>query len=747
MKRHAILFMCLLLAAAGLQGKELVYQDREGVIRWSGDDSRVALYGANYCLPSACDYRAAGYVGGDRDAMIAEDLDHFKRMGWNGLRLSFWGDWQNTDARGNLIDNDHLRLLERLIDEATKRGIYMLLSPIVTYNSQWPEMTDTTNIGFMNTFSKADLILDPVAKQAQKNYVVQLLNHTNRYTGRKIKDEPNILFIEVINEPAQFPDKPEEMTDYINGMVDAIRSTGCEKLTFYNVSQNFKVAPIVAASKVDGGTYAWYPNALNNHREIKGNQLLCVDRYEQLLDPVMKGKSRIVYEFDATDRVDGIQVPAMVREFVRGGCQFMAMFSYDMLRTAPQNLGWETHFVNMVYTPRKAVASMIAAEIARRIAPGEPNPYYPENCRFGDFRVSYEENLAMLNSSDMYYHTGNTVDTPKDLSQLCHIAGVGSSPMVEYGGNGIYFIDRENDGSWTLDLYPDIIAVGDAFDNPSPYKQLVISDCRERDIAVSLPGLTKSGKVYPGKYRIDDNGITRIADHPQQEFYAQYKGWPSPVAVPSKPDRWNSKDWYTTIQPTDDMADYTVILDAAEGMGSILYSRNFESPECLVRLVKTAPGMNNGYELSVKDLTLNPSWRTADDVTLSHYFGDCLWNRKGVAPRTIKIWAKGLNGTDRAIVNFVDKDGRAFGVAFPLTADVEEIEVPVSSLKPMPAVVLPQDWPGVCDYYYPQSTTTIAVQPDWDGMERVQVSLRGELYDEGNKTNRGIVVEKIVLCY
>lgn len=748
MKRHAIIFICLLIAAVGLQARELVYQDAQGVIRWTGDDSRVALYGANYCLPSACDYRAAGYVDGDRDAMIAEDLDHFVRMGWDGLRLCFWGDWQNTDAAGNLIDNDHLRLLDRLIDEATRRNIYMLLSPIVTYNSQWPEMTDTTNTGFMKTFSKADLILDPVAKQAQKNYIVQLLNHTNRYTGRKIKDEPNILFIEVINEPTQFPDKPKEMADYINGMVDAIRSTGCEKLTFYNVSQNFKVAPIVAASKVDGGTYAWYPNSLNNHRAIEGNQLLCVDRYEQLLDPVMKGKSRIVYEFDATDRTDGIQVPAMVREFVRGGCQFMAMFSYDMLRTAPQNLGWETHFVNMVYTPRKAVASMIAAEIARRMTPGEPNPYYPANCRFGDFRVSNEDGIAMLNSGDMYYHTGNTADAPKDLSQLRHIAGVGSSPMVDYAGNGIYFIDREDDGSWTLDLYPDIIAVSDAFDNPSPYKQLVISDCRERDITVSLPGLGKlSGTVYPGKYRIDRGGITRIADHPQQEFYAQYKGWPSPVTVPTKPDCWNSKDWYTTVQPTDETADYVTLLDAGEGTSRILYSRNFESPECSMRLVKTLPGMNNGYELTVKDLTHNPAWRTADDVTLSHYCGDRLWNHKGVAPKVIKVWAKGLNGTDRAIVNFVDKDGRAFGAEFPLTADMKEIEVPVSALTPKPAVVLPQDWPGVCDYYYPQSTSGVTGQPDWDGVERVQVSLRGELYDDNNKANRGIVVEKIVLGY
>ena len=338
--KKIILLVGIMLAVLGLQAKELVYQDKEGNIRWTKDNSRVALYGANYCLPSACDFRAAVYVDGDRDAMISEDLDHFKRMGWDGLRLCFWGDWQNTDAQGNLIQNEHLRLLERLIDEAAKRDIYILLSPIVTYNSQWPEMTDSTNTGFMNVYSKPDLILDSAAKEAQKNYVKQLLNHTNRYTGRKIKDEPNIIFVEVSNEPAQMADKPEAMTDYINGMVDAIKSAGCDKLIFYNVSQDFKVAPIVAASKVDGGTYAWYPQGLTSYRTVKGNPLLCVDRYEQLADPAMKGKSKIVYEFDSTQRDGGLQVPAMVREFVRGGCQFIAMFSYDMLRTAPKNLGW-----------------------------------------------------------------------------------------------------------------------------------------------------------------------------------------------------------------------------------------------------------------------------------------------------------------------------------------------------------------------------------------------------------------------
>ena len=43
-----------MLVALGLQAQELVYQDKEGNIRWTKDNSRVALYGANYCLPSAC---------------------------------------------------------------------------------------------------------------------------------------------------------------------------------------------------------------------------------------------------------------------------------------------------------------------------------------------------------------------------------------------------------------------------------------------------------------------------------------------------------------------------------------------------------------------------------------------------------------------------------------------------------------------------------------------------------------------
>ena len=130
-KRILFILLCSLGYLCQIGAQELVYMDSSGVIRWKKNKQEIALFGANYCLPSACDFRAADYVGGDRKQMVVEDLDHFKRMNWDALRLCFWGDFQNTDRLGNLQENEHLELFDYLIAEACKRDIYMLLSPIV----------------------------------------------------------------------------------------------------------------------------------------------------------------------------------------------------------------------------------------------------------------------------------------------------------------------------------------------------------------------------------------------------------------------------------------------------------------------------------------------------------------------------------------------------------------------------------------------------------------------------------------
>src|SRR6202022_4827838 len=62
-----------------------VYVD-SGVIRWRDTGREVALFGANYTLPSASDYRAAGYLGLNRKKMIAKTRRHFPPRGWGPPR-------------------------------------------------------------------------------------------------------------------------------------------------------------------------------------------------------------------------------------------------------------------------------------------------------------------------------------------------------------------------------------------------------------------------------------------------------------------------------------------------------------------------------------------------------------------------------------------------------------------------------------------------------------------------------------
>lgn len=470
----AILMLCAIAAPAPAQERAVtratrsVYLDNEGVVRWRDDRSEVALFGANYILPSASDYRAAGYLGADRKKMIEDDMAHFARMGWDGLRLTLWGDWENSDHAGNLIVNDHLDLFDYLIARARERGIYMLLSPIQTYNANWPDaLRDTSPPGFSNHFSKGALGTDQAAIAAQVNYLQQLLDHVNPYTGVAIKDEPAILFIELINEPWHHPEDRAGSVRYINALVDAIRTTGCEKILFHNISQDFRIADAIRESKVQGVTFGWYPSGLNSGHELHGNYLRAVDSYVPLQSAALGPRARIVYEFDSADLRTGYMYPAMTRAFRGVGAQFASMFAYDMLATASRNLGWQTHYLNLVYTPRKAMSAVIAAEAMRRIPRHRSFGGYPENTRFGDFHASYEKNLGELVASDAFLYTGTTETSPPHPEQLLRVAGVGSSGVVQYDGTGVYFLDRVRAGVWRLEVYPDAVSVRDAFEAPN----------------------------------------------------------------------------------------------------------------------------------------------------------------------------------------------------------------------------------------------------------------------------------------
>ncbi|HXI63032.1 MAG TPA: hypothetical protein VNH14_00840 [Gemmatimonadales bacterium] len=503
MPRSVILlaFALVGVATAGVAQRvanRAVYLDDQGVVRWRDDRGEVTLFGANYVLPTASDYRAAGYLHADRKKMIDEDMAQFARMGWDGLRLTFWGDWEASDSAGNLIANDHLDLLDYLIARARERGIYMLFSPIQLYGSNWPDaLQDTTQPGFGRRYGKARMGTDPAAIAAQVNYLRQVLNHVNPYTHLALKDEPAILFIELLNEPWHHPEDLQGSIRYINALTDAVRSTGCNKLVFYNVSQDFRIGAAIRRSKAQGVTFGWYPTGLNSGHELEGNYLRGVDTFPDMLRRELARLPRIVYEFDSPDLRTGTMYPAMARTFRAVGAQFAAMFAYDMLETASRNLGWQTHYLNLVYTPRKAMSAIVAAEAMHRLPRLRSYGRYPGNTTFGDFHVSPDSNLGELVARDAFLYAGSTRSMPPDPAALRRIAGYGSSPVVTYEGEGIYFLDKVHPGLWRLEVYPDAVPVADPFEPPNPEKIVTRAIRRSWPMTITLPDLGGAFTAQP----------------------------------------------------------------------------------------------------------------------------------------------------------------------------------------------------------------------------------------------------------
>lgn len=161
-----------------------------------------------------------------------------------------------------------------------------------------------------------------------------------------------------------------------------------------------------------------------------------------------------------------------------------------MLDTAPYNLGWQTHFLNLVYSPRKAVSAVIAAEATRELPRYSHYGDYPDNRRFGPFRVSYEEDTSEMVTDEKFLYANDTKTKPPKPAALKLIVGLGSSPIVDYEGCGIYFLDKLAEGGWRLEVYPDAVLAQDPFAKRLNYKTVcsrLVS--REWPMTIRLPDL------------------------------------------------------------------------------------------------------------------------------------------------------------------------------------------------------------------------------------------------------------------
>ena len=176
-----------------------VYVDNHGRMRRSDTHEEVRFYGTNYTLPFAHAYRTMKTLDVNHTAAIDRDVYHISRLGLNAYRVHLW-DVEISDNEGNLLENEHLALLDYLIAQLEKRGISIIITAQTNFGNGYPEKNIDTG-AYSYDYPKCNIHADQEAIKAQKRYMEALVAHINPYTGKSYADDRSIIALEINNEP------------------------------------------------------------------------------------------------------------------------------------------------------------------------------------------------------------------------------------------------------------------------------------------------------------------------------------------------------------------------------------------------------------------------------------------------------------------------------------------------------------------------------------------------------------------
>lgn len=474
----------------------------DGVLTYTSGPQQgqeVALFGVNYAVPFAYSYRALQKRGIDHKAAIDMDVDHIARLGLDAYRVHIW-DRQISDHQGNLLVNEHLELFDYLLAKLAQYNIRVIITPIAWWGSGYPE-PDPDEPGFASLYAKGEMNQNIQAITAQQRYLKQFFSHINPYTHLSYAQDPNILAIELFNEP-RHEDSLENNEEYIEGLAKAVRDAGANKPLFYNISEqgnNQAFAQRLCSTSIDGIAYQWYPSGLVKNSELASNLLPAVAHYTDPFADVSacQTKAKMIYEFDSADTAKSVMYPAMARSFKEAGFQWATQFAYDPADIADSNSDYNTHYLNLLYTPEKAISFMIAAQVFRETPRLQKQADYPASNVFSTAKsqvsLNYQQNLSVLTNSEQFIYSNNTEVTPRNTKKLKHIAGVGSSKLVDYHGSGAYFLDKLSQGKWRLEVYPDVLPLQDPYQPSSLKREVGRLYSGPREMAIILNEL---GKKY-----------------------------------------------------------------------------------------------------------------------------------------------------------------------------------------------------------------------------------------------------------
>lgn len=623
--------------------------DGQGVLRWT-DGREVNLFGVNYYAPFAYWHTALERAGLDHYATMRMDVEHFKRLGLDCLRIHCF-DRQISDREGHLVDPEgHLEKLDYLIALCASNGIMTVLTPMAHWGAG-----GKYHGGFCDAYCTdgyAALVDDERLWAVQATFLGEFVRHVNPYRGLSYAADPAIPCFELVNEPA-YPEgiAPEKVTGYINALADAVRRGGVTKPLFYNPWRG--CAKAARAARIDGVTASLYPLGINLGREHRGNQLgnISSDSLFAADETVLAGMPRMIYEFDTADTTASYLYPVLAHVFRTSKAQIAAQFEYDPVLIADTNAGLYTHYLNLVYTPAKALSLAIAAEAFRRLPTGvAPFQGDGRTVRFGAFRVDAGADLSELADETSFLYTNDTDGRPPAPEKLRRVWGHGRSCVVKSDGSGAYFLDRLAPGEWRLQLYPNVFCVDDPFAHRPTLKRVVAKG--EVTLSVDLPDLGPAFavKLNPGDWLLSRGGAAKRAvagDGPR------YVAPPPVVPLPPKREKVAAKR-------------NRAALTAGGGW-------NF---------IDTGDDTFKPVRIEV------PSFRSKNcaSKTIPVDGDDYLAAVPSAGPgRTVLVRARALRpDTTRVELSFVQLDGRRWGRLVPLAPEWKDLRLPIESFKYMP---------------------------------------------------------------
>ncbi|MBK7228519.1 MAG: cellulase family glycosylhydrolase [Ignavibacteriales bacterium] len=487
-KTFLLILLLDFISVFAQESSNLVYVDNNGNLKWTNTNENAYFFGVNYSVPFAFSYRAFEDKGISHKEVIDLDVQQFKRLGMNAYRIHVW-DREVSDKDGNLLNNEHIELLDYLIAKLIENDIYIILTPIAWWGTGWPA-PDVETPGFSTFYSKIESTTKPEVLKAHTNYLKQFLNHINSYTGKTYTKEEKIIAYEIFNEP-NLPKDVEAIKHYVNTTVKVFRDEGITKPIFFNISENPAKEQWegVASSNIDGVSFQWYPTGLVKYSELKGNFLPHVLNYSipNHTDKI-KDKAKIVYEFDAADIGNSIMYPVMAHSFREAGMQWATMFCYDPTPLAQFNSEYSTHYLNLLYTPQKALGFLIASNVFKQNKIDKKS-FNNSILLFDDVITDYENDLSLLNDGKNFYYTNSNNIRPKEINLLSHIAGFGNSNLVKYAGKGSYFLDKIKDGLWELEVYPDAAWINDPFGKNGLTDPVANLIWKKHPIKINLPDI------------------------------------------------------------------------------------------------------------------------------------------------------------------------------------------------------------------------------------------------------------------